>query len=364
MSFESQSSPVLVAGAGPAGLAAALELTRLGRAVRIIEEQDVPSTHSKAIGINARTLELLEPSGVTERLLERGRRLSGMKFFEKEQVIVHIELSQLRHRFNFMLALPQSETESILEARLHELGVTVERKTALTGLEISPDAARCTLNTKGAASVEEFPILIGADGAHSTVRDELGIDFAGEQMPGDWSLADVRMETSLEGNTANIFIDPRGMIFMLRFKENIHRLASNKPRVLDRLPAGWKVSEVLWESTFNVSHRQAASYREGRAFLVGDAAHIHSPLGGRGMNMGIEDATLLARRIVEGNLEGFADSRHKATGKVVRMVKAQTNLATGTGFFSDLTRRRLLPAILKFPPLRQNLLRRLAGLKL
>lgn len=194
------------------------------------------------------------------------------------------------------------------------------------------------------------------------VRDRLGIGFPGETMPGDWSLADVLMDSPLDDDVANVLIRPDGMLFMLRIKERLFRLASNRPNVLDRLPKGSRLHRVVWQSDFTVSHRQAECCRMRRVFLAGDAAHVHSPLGARGMNLGIEDACILARRLVDGELDRYDAERHRAGAAAIRMVKAQTRLATGTGLPARLARHMVIPALLSIGAVRRRFLRRALGL--
>jgi len=204
--------------------------------------------------------------------------------------------------------------------------------------------------------------LIGADGAHSVVRDKLAIAFPGDVMQGDWSLADVYMDCPLDNEGANVQFHRAGILFTIRFKEKHFRVASNKPKVLERLPKGSQVHDVIWQSDFPVSHRQAESYNIGRVFLAGDAAHIHSPLGARGMNMGIEDATILARKIVNGGLESYSRERHKVGASTIRMVKKMTEFATSTGKTTTFIRNYILPVILTFDFVQQPLIKRMVGL--
>ena len=228
--------PVLIAGAGPVGLAAAINLTLRDCPVRIVEARSEPSTYSKAIGINARTLELLEPCGVTSRLLAQGLRIPRINFQKPDKPLFSVEFSKAAHRFNFMLGLPQSETEFVLEQRLNELGVQVERNVKLEGFDQLGDSVMGYLTIDGRREACAASYLIGADGAHSTVRKQLGVDFRGHRMPGEWSLADVRMDTPLQPDAANVVFGNEGILFAIGFKEGVYRIASNRPDVIGRLP--------------------------------------------------------------------------------------------------------------------------------
>lgn len=354
--------PVLIAGAGPVGLAAAIKLTVRGCPVRIVEARSEPSTYSKAIGINARTLELLEPCGVTKRLLGQGLIIPRINFQNPDQPLFSVEFSKAAHRYNFMLGLPQSETERILEQRLNELGVQVERDVKLEGFEQHADSVMGYLTIDGSKEACAASYLIGADGAHSTVRKQLGVDFPGHRMPGEWSLADVRMDTPLQPDAANVVFGDGGILFAIGFKKGVYRIASNRPNVMDRLPKGSMVHEVLWESDFAVSHRLAERYSVGRVFLAGDAAHIHSPLGARGMNLGIEDAAVLVNAISTGRVEEYSRQRSKVSRAVVRMVKAQTQLATSRNPIAGFVRAQIAPRVLASNTVQRRLAERMLGL--
>ncbi len=333
----------------------------MGRPLRIVDARAVPSQQSKAIGINARTLELLEASGVTERLLELGRKVPGMNFLRDDQVLFQIRFSSVAHRYNFMLALPQCQTERTLEQRLNDFGVQVERNTELVGFSQEDGRVHGVLSRHGAEQAFEASYLIGADGAHSTVRKILGIDFRGQADPGKWSLADVVMDTPLDRDRVNLVMQSDGILFQIRIADSIFRLASNKPNVLDRLPHGSKVHKVIWRSDFGVSHCQAETYGKGRVFIAGDAAHIHSPLGGRGMNLGIEDAVDLVERIASDSVEQYFETRLRAGAQVIRMVTALTRVVTSTNPAVKFMRDRVLPLIVSKDAVQRKLVRRILG---
>lgn len=353
--------PTLVVGAGPVGLTTAVELARRGRAVRIIEAKPERSQLSKAIGVNPRTLELLEPSGVTERLLDRGRRIPGVQVRSDDGDLFSIDFGEIDHRHNFMLGLPQWETERILEERLEELGVQVNRGLVLQRIDLLPEGVRVLLAGDTATESLVAPQVIGADGAHSTARRELHVGFSGDRMREDWSLADVRLDMAPIDSVV-VHLGQQALLFMLRIQDDVYRVASNKPGVLDRLPPGARVADVLWTSDFTVSHRLAETFQVGRVFLAGDAAHLHSPLGARGMNLGIEDAVELVRLMDSGQTYLYSPGRHSTARETIRGIRRRTNAATSTGWVARQTRERIVPALMRSPRLRKRVIHDILGL--
>ncbi len=355
---------ILISGGGPVGLTAAVELTRRGYQPVIIDDDGEPTPESRALAVNARTLDILEPSGVTERIIEAGTRINAMVFRRGGRETMRLELRYLPHRFNFMVSLPQSRTEELLIARLKELGGSVRWFTELRGFEQSESALQCELHSKDGATEQACELLIGADGAHSLVRKSLGLSFEGETELQEFSLADVTLDDwPFPFDNGVVHAEPGRIVGFIPITEGHGRFVSNAPDLLNHLPAVAKVKDVTWESTFKISYRQVQTYQSGRAFLAGDAAHIHSPAGGRGMNLGIEDAATLAWLIETGTTDQYTALRHPIGAQVLKFTQAQTRQMTQSGPMQTLMQNWIAPLMLKVPAIQRMAVSRLVGLE-
>jgi 2-polyprenyl-6-methoxyphenol hydroxylase-like FAD-dependent oxidoreductase len=341
--------PLLLVGAGPVGLTLALELARRRIPVRIIEQEEQRPALSKAIGINPRTLELLEESGVTERILAEGIRLKSIRLHQRGQVRVG-NFSGVDHPYNFMTALPQNETERLLEEALAAEGVQVERGTTLTGFREEKDGVWVQL--QGCTDDEVMtPLLCGTDGAKSFVRRAAGIGFSGYDDPEPWSLADFETDTALPA-AINMLLDEEGPMLVIPFTKGVYRVASLLPDALERLPAEIPVRKVVFESQFKVSYRLADTFVRGRVVLAGDAAHVHAPVGARGMNLGIEDACTLAEVIRgRGSLEAWGKSRRRKARSVVRQTRVLAAVLDANNVFTRFARSMVFRYFERVAPL-------------
>ena len=345
---------ILVAGGGPVGLTAAVELARRGYAPRIIDNDGEPTPESRALAVNARTLDILEPCGVTERIIEAGNRINGMIFRSGGKELMRLEMRYLPHRFNFMIGLPQSQTEEILIQRLREYGHNVQWHTELQSLDGKSPKIGVTMKSSDGVKVSDADILIGADGAHSLVRKQLGLDFPGERAPYHFGLADVELDDwPFPFDHGIVHQDPGQIMAFFPLSEGFGRLVCNHPDVMNRLPAAAKVRKVIWESDFRISYRQVDAYQKGNVFLAGDAAHIHSPVGGRGMNLGIEDAATLAWLIEQNRTDEYTGRRHPVGAKVLNFTEAQTRQITEANPLQRFLQNWLAPFMLKFPAIQR-----------
>ncbi|KQV83842.1 FAD-dependent monooxygenase [Rhizobium sp. Root1220] len=304
---------VLISGAGPVGLTMAVELARYQVPIRIIDKATARTDKSKALAVWSRTLELLDGSGCARDLIQAGLKTRAVVIMSGTKTIARVALDELDSPFPFVLMAPQSETERVLEERLASLGVAVERNVEFIDLEQSDRGVRCKVRRPdGEIEVVESDWLIGCDGAHSPIRHQLGMPFEGETVPGNFVLADVHV-SGLEVPDAEfpIFWHRSGMVGFFPIARDRYRVIADvgigekqEPTLEDvqvivdqRGSGGIKLTDCIWIASFGVNERKVKEFRKGRTFLAGDAAHIHSPAGGQGMNTGMQDAFNLAWKL-------------------------------------------------------------------
>lgn len=359
MSKSNDNIEIFISGGGPVGLAAAVELRRRGFTPRIIDPDPIVSPESRALAVNSRTLELLEPSGVTDLLIAAGQKMKKLVIRRNQKIITMIDLTKIPHRFNFLLALPQSKTEEILETKLAEMGIRLERNLSLKnfksgssiGLELSD------------GSTSETDMLIGADGAHSLVRHKLGLGFDGESDQQEFGLCDVYLDDwPFAFDTIVLTILDTHLAPFIPMSEGYGRFISTIGDSPNNLPPDAKVKKIAWETDFKISYRQASSYQKDNIFLAGDAAHIHSPVGGRGMNLGIEDACWLAWLIEQGRAAEYTDLRHPVGKQVLKFTHSFTSFAKNRGLLQDILIGCLAPLVPLLPPVQSRIFRALTAL--
>ncbi len=342
-------SNTLIIGAGPTGLAAALFLAERGVSPRVVEQAAEPSPYSKAFGVNPRTLSLLEGTGVTERLLSQGRRMTALNVWRRGRNYFRLDLAPVDHRYPFMLIHSQAESEAALSDALAQRGIGVERGVAFEGIENGQAGLRVELRHRGGREEETTAaVLLAADGAGSCVRKALGVDFPGSAFEEPWRLYDLVLDTPLAPDEAHAFLLDGGAAFAVRLHGDVWRLLGNVPDLPERLPET-TAGRVTWESDFGISHRLAERLQVGAACLAGDAAHIHSGLGARGMNLGIEDAYVFAALASEGRIQEYDALRRPVVAKVMRQVERVTAVPRGRSFIAHLV-RMLLPVLSPIMP--------------
>lgn len=379
ISSSSFDTDVLIVGAGPAGLTLATALAARDVNIMLIDRQAEGANTSRAAVVHARTLEVLEPLKVAARLVERGLKARRFTIRDRDRVLMPIGFEQLPTRFPYTLMVSQAVTESVLLERLRELGGHVLRPRVLA--DICQDAAGVTATLDDGRQLRAR-YVVGADGMHSTVRERAGIGFTGGSYEESFLLADVRLTGGVPRDEVILYFSPAGMVVVAPLPDGAHRIvatvadAPQHPDIgylqalLDsRGPASERavVHDVLWGSRFRVHHRLADAYRCGRVLLVGDAAHVHSPAGGQGMNVGILDAITLARALrqaLAGNeaaLDAYGTTRRPVAQQVIALADRLTRMATARPGLRAV-RNLVLRALARVPMVRHQLAWRLSGL--
>ncbi|MEU0791608.1 FAD-dependent monooxygenase [Amycolatopsis sp. NPDC005961] len=373
---------VLISGAGPAGLATAIVLAEAGVDFVLLDRQAEGANTSRACVVHARTLEVLAELGVTERLKELGVVVPTFTVRDGATVLAKVPFGGLPTAYPYTLMVPQDRTEAVLLARLRELGGDVHRPYEVTA--VAGDDTGVTVTTTGGTVRAKY--VVGADGMRSTVREQAGIGFTGASYAESFVLADVRMSWPLDRAEVSLHLSPEGVTVVapLPGSDDRYRVvatvaeAPEHPGITDiqsivdaRGPEGARsrVTEVVWSSRFRVHHRVADHYRAGRVLLAGDAAHVHSPAGGQGMNTGIQDAVALGRllaRVAAGEPDALLDEyettrRPVATG-VVAFTDRMTRMATLRPRPARLLRNTVLKTVFSLPPMREKLAYQLSEL--
>ncbi|MGE0354624.1 MAG: FAD-dependent monooxygenase [Gemmatimonadales bacterium] len=377
---------ILVVGAGPTGLAAATLLQRRGLAPLVVDRLPQGENTSRAAVIHAHTLEVLERIGVTGRLTSAGLRLAKFSIRDRDRVLTQLSFSQLPSRYPYLLMLPQDRTEAILTEALMGAGGAVHRAHTVEALEQGPDGVKVRLATPGGPQIVTARYVIGADGMRSVVRASTGIGFTGSAYEESFVLADVDLLWDHGRDEVKLFFSPAGLVVVAPLPEPDrfrivatmdeapeHPDAADIQRLLEaRGPTQGvgRVAQVHWSSRFRLHHRVADRYREGRLFLVGDAAHVHSPAGGQGMNTGLVDACVLGGLLADvltglrdaASLDQYEELRRPAAQKVLGLAGRLTHMATMRAAPARAIRNLALGLFGHLPTFRTGLEMDLSGL--
>jgi 2-polyprenyl-6-methoxyphenol hydroxylase-like FAD-dependent oxidoreductase len=380
---------VLISGAGPVGLTMANELVRHGISVRIVDKSAERTDKSKALVLWSRTLELFDHAGYVEPFLAAGIQAHGAQMSNGKDVIARISLDDIESVYPYALMIPQSDTERVLEEQLAKRGVKVERTVGLESFTDQGDQVQAVLRkASGESETLTADWLIGCDGAHSTVRHGLGFTFDGTTQPSDWYLADGHISGLEPQDRLHIFWHKDGILAFFPITEGRWRVIADlgpaqgdahcpdptlqevQALITLRGTDGIVIKDAYWLAAFRINERKVSQYGRGRAFLAGDAAHIHSPAGGQGMNTGMQDAFNLAWKLslVIGGvckptlLDSYSVERSAVGDMVLRNASRLTDAAIVRNPIIQGLRNTVVKFALGFPQLGHRVANLLAEL--
>jgi 2-polyprenyl-6-methoxyphenol hydroxylase-like FAD-dependent oxidoreductase len=376
------SAEVLIVGAGPVGLTLAASMAAAGVPAVLADKQPAGANTSRACVVHSRTLEVLRELKVTEELVSQGLIVPRFTVRDRDRVLMTIDFDDLPTDYRYTLMIPQDSTERVLLDRLHSLGGHVYRPYELTSLVQDGDGVTGTM---ASGETIRASYAVGADGMHSVVRQHTGIGFTGDTYAQSFVLADVHMDWHLPETEVILYYSPAGLVVVSALPGGRHRIVATvdeapehpsgefvqallDARGPEQQPA--RIWDVVWSSRFRVHHRLADHYRAGRLFLAGDAAHVHSPAGGQGMNTGIQDAAVLAARLTAVLRDGAPDSvlneyeteRRPVAADVVALTHRITRIATVDSVPLRYARNTLLRALDWVPAVHHSLAMKLSEL--
>jgi 2-polyprenyl-6-methoxyphenol hydroxylase-like FAD-dependent oxidoreductase len=386
---QTRDTDVLIVGAGPTGLVLALWLTQMEVRVRIIDKTSEPGTTSRALAVQARTLEFYNQIGLADEVVRRGRIVTAANLWVAGKKAAHAvfgEIGKGISPFAYALVFPQDEHEQLLIDRLSQLGVSVERQTELLEFKEVNDGVDAQLKTRdGSFQACHAAYIAGCDGAHSVVRQQLKIGFPGGTYSHLFYVADVEATGDVMNGELHVGLDKSDFIavFPLKPDGRVRLVGTVRQEFEDlRDNLSWddvshrviewmhiNVQRVNWFSTYRVHHRVSDHFRKGRAFLMGDAAHVHSPVGGQGMNTGIGDAINVAWKlaaVLQGRaepslLDTYEPERIAFARRLVATTDRGFTAVTSSSFTARLVRLRIvpffLPLFVKFAAARSLLFR-------
>jgi 2-polyprenyl-6-methoxyphenol hydroxylase-like FAD-dependent oxidoreductase len=351
----------------------------------LIDRLEQGQNTSRAGVIHAQTLESMRELGVTERLTSLGLKIDTFTIRDRDHALLKLGFGSLPSAFPYLLMLPQNVTETVLAERIAALGGSVRRGVTAESIEQTPQGARVTMTQNGERRVIAAKWVVGGDGMHSLVRRAAGVEFEGASYAESFVLADVHLDRAPAPDEVSLFFSPDGVVVVAPLPGGTYRVvatlkdAPERPAVEDiqalldgRGPTDRRsrVLDVTWSSRFRLHHRLASSYRSGRLLLMGDAAHVHSPAGGQGMNTGIVDAIVLGRVLAdvvtgvrdEAAIDLYQALRQPAAAQVIGIADRLTSMATAQSSLKRFLRNALLRIVGSVPFMRRRIAMSLSGL--
>jgi len=372
---------VLIVGAGPTGLSAAIFLTQLGMRCLVIDKKSEPTKTSNALAVQSRTLEIWEKLGILDEALLQGQPITGINIYSNKKQLGHISLQGLKAAYPYLLTLPQAQTEKILFEKFSALGGVIEREAEFTNLSQHSQGVDAVYLKNGVEIKLQIKWILGCDGTHSRVREVLNIPFLGKDLSQHFAMADLTIDGPLAPDRMHGFWSPQGVMAIFPMKNYCRLIAeiSHDPELsqikgapsfeifnqLMKTRSHFKVtlSEPLWTSSFWIHEHVVSQYNKGRIFLLGDAAHEHSPVGGQGMNTGIQDAYNLCWKLAlveKGQMEqkllgSYEKERLPVAKALVNAATKATNIVTTRSLFLKILRLLALKCITHFSSLQNKI---------
>lgn len=375
---------VLIAGAGPVGLFLANECARRNLRFRIVEARPAQSEYSKALAIFPRTMEVFDMAGVVEPFVAAANRVTWVVMIARDHRLAAIEFDPPETPYSYVAMVPQDVTEKLLAEQLVRRGGAVEYETTLQAAVEYPDFIQATVESRGVTREMRARYVVGCDGAHSTVRHLLNLPFEGAEYRDTFMLADVDTNDALPANEMHLCPNEQGPLAIFPMSVSRRRIIATIDQVdgdapsLDTIrgvlalrgPAGIEALSLHWSAYFRIHHRQTADMSRGRFFIAGDAAHIHSPVGGQGMNAGLHDAWNLAwkldlavRGLASGDLlETYGAERRPVIKGVVETTHVMTQMLSTRNPIARGLRDAVLPIATHLPQIQHAFVNRLSGL--
>lgn len=365
MSKAKNPKKVLIVGAGPTGTVTALELARRGIIAQVIDAKDGIAPTARATGVSVRSLELLEDCGVTPLLIAAGIKVKYAKITGDACKGLKLDFTDLPHKYNFLLCLPQSRTEAVMQKRLEDLGGKVEYKTKLISLTKKKDGMiEAVMERGGKRLTETFNTVVGADGVNSTVRAHMGVKLKEKAYPDKWSAAEFDSK-DWPGKHEEIqyFLGKNGSFaVVIPLGGDRYRAVANTQDAMSCLSGKFTVDKLHFNNAFGVSVRHVDKYQKDNMFLAGDAAHAYPPAGVQGgMNLGIKDGVSLARRIAEDDTKGYTMERRTEAKATIRDAEMMVNIAGMKNSFLKSARNRTVAAATHIKAIKKQILKKSLG---
>jgi 2-polyprenyl-6-methoxyphenol hydroxylase-like FAD-dependent oxidoreductase len=375
---------ILIVGAGPVGLFLATECARRGLNYRIIEARANQSIHSKALAIFPRTLEIFNMAGIVQPFLDAANKVTSVGIHAHDKQLALLPFAPGESPYPFIAMVPQNVTEQLLHDQLTRRGGRVEYETEFVAAEQTDECVRVTVNGKKGQQVVRAAFVVGCDGAHSQVRKSMGVPLEGGEYPDSFMLGDIETNDALPSDQLQLCPSEFGPAAIFPMSASRRRLVAtvdhaegDRPSIevvreilAQRVPKGIEALSLYWSSYFRIHHRHASKLRSGRILIAGDAAHIHSPFGGQGMNTGLHDVWNVAWKLdlylrgvgSEDLLDSYTAERVPVIASVIRMTDLLTHVMGTPNWLVQALRNAVIPMVSRLAPFQHAFVQRLSEL--